>query len=84
MKLPPLLVYTVLRLLAFIVPLAILWLFPIFREYWWLAALFAALIGMSISLLFLRAPLSRASRDIYAKRHGSRDDEDVEDAATDQ
>ncbi len=56
----PLLVYTVLRLLAFLVPLAILWFFfPIFREFWWLAAIFAALIGASISMLFLRTPLSR-------------------------
>ncbi|MGX1792772.1 DUF4229 domain-containing protein [Microbacterium sp. NPDC055312] len=84
MKLPPLLVYTVLRLLAFVVPLGILWLFPVFREYWWLAALFAALIGMSISLLFLRAPLSRASREIYAKRNRDRSqtDEDAEDSAS--
>lgn len=86
MKLPPLLVYTVLRLLAFLVPLAVMWFFfPIFREYWWLAALFAALIGMSISLLFLRAPLSRASRELYEKRTGSSraadSDEDVEDRA---
>ena len=30
----PFLVYTVLRLLAFLVPLAIMWFFfPIFREY---------------------------------------------------
>lgn len=82
MKLPPLLVYTVLRLLAFLVPLAILWFFfPIFREYWWLAALFSALIGMSISLLFLRAPLSDASRDLYEKRRRSRPDEEAEDQA---
>nr|WP_218848294.1 DUF4229 domain-containing protein [Microbacterium esteraromaticum] len=80
---PPLLVYTVLRLLAFIVPLAIMWLFfPIFREFWWLAALFSALIGMSISLLFLRAPLSNASRQIYEKRNRATSDEDVEDAAS--
>jgi len=82
--LPPLLVYTVLRLLAFVVPLAVLWMFPIFREYWWLAALFAMLIGLSISLLFLRAPLSRASREIYEKRNQARADENVEDAATDE
>ncbi len=82
-KLPPLLVYTVLRLLAFLVPLAIMWLFfPIFREFWWLAALFAALIGISISLLFLRSPLSEASRELYVRR-GERAprDEDVEDGA---
>lgn|GEM_PF-786086 len=86
MKLPPLLVYSVLRLLAFLVPLGILWFFfPIFREFWWLAALFAALIGISISLLFLRNPLSDASRAIYAKRAektgSAPSDEDIEDAA---
>jgi hypothetical protein len=87
-KLPPLLVYTVLRLLAFLVPLAIMWLFfPIFREFWWLAALFAALIGMSISLLFLRTPLSQSSREIYERRQrggsvGEVEDEAAEDSAT--
>ena len=81
-KLPPLLVYTVLRLLAFLVPLAIMWLFfPIFREFWWLAALFAALIGMSISLLFLRTPLSQTSREIYERRRRGGSDESVEDDA---
>src|SRR5690606_9305415 len=81
-KLPPLLVYTVLRLLAFLVPLAIMWVFfPIFREFWWLAALFAALIGMSISLLFLRTPLSQTSREIYDRRQRRISDENVEDDA---
>jgi hypothetical protein len=79
-------VYSVLRLLAFLVPLGILWFFfPIFREFWWLAALFAALIGISISLLFLRAPLSDASRAMYARRSAKTEDtaptdEDIEDA----
>jgi hypothetical protein len=81
-KLPPLLVYTVLRLLAFLVPLAIMWFFfPIFREFWWLAALFAALIGMSISLLFLRTPLSQTSRELYDRRQRRVSDETVEDDA---
>lgn len=83
--------YSVLRLLAFLVPLGILWFFfPIFREFWWLAALFAALIGISISLLFLRSPLSDASRAIYAKREArpakagsAPSDEDIEDAQND-
>lgn len=79
-KLPPLLVYTVLRLLAFLVPLAIMWFFfPIFREFWWLAALFSALIGMSLSLLFLRDPLSQTSREIYERRHKGSIDEAAED-----
>ncbi len=86
-KLPPLLVYTVLRLLAFVVPLAImLGFFPIFREFWWLAVLFAALIGVSVSLIFLRAPLSAASTELHnrreARRSAAAEDADVEDAAT--
>jgi hypothetical protein len=85
----PLLVYTVLRLLAFLVPLAILWFFfPIFREFWWLAAIFAALIGTSISLLFLRRPLSDASASIHERREartsGRQEDADAEDAAVDE
>ena len=86
MKLPPLLVYSVLRLLAFLVPLGILWyFFPIFREFWWLAALFAALIGISISMLFLRRPLSDASQRIYERRERGAErvrDEDVEDRSS--
>ena len=88
MKPGPLLVYTVLRLLAFLVPLAILWFFfPIFRELWWLAAIFAALIGMSISMLFLRAPLSDASARIHERRTtrsaAEREDADAEDEVLD-
>lgn len=89
MKKPaPLLVYTVLRLLAFLVPLAVMWFFfPIFREFWWLAAIFAALIGASISMIFLRAPLSDASARIHERREGrpvaGQADAEVEDAAID-
>lgn len=88
MKKPaPFLVYTVLRLLAFLVPLAILWLFPIFRELWWLAAIFAALIGMSISMLFLRRPLTDASTRLHERREirssGGQADADAEDQAVD-
>ena len=90
---PPLLVYSVLRLLAFLVPLAVMWLFfPIMQELWWLTAIFAALIGMSISILFLRKPLSGASSDIYRRREArttagrqsaAAQDADAEDAALD-
>lgn len=93
MKLPPLLVYSVLRMLAFLVPLAVMWVFfPILRELWWLTAIFAALIGMSISILFLRRPLSGASSDLYERREArttpgrqsvAAQDADAEDAALD-
>ncbi|MGM1017967.1 MAG: DUF4229 domain-containing protein [Actinomycetota bacterium] len=83
MKLPPLLVYSVLRLLAFLVPLAILWIFPIFREFWWLAAVFAALIGLSISFLFLRRPLTHASAELHERRSARAEERDRERTAED-
>lgn len=88
MKLPPVLVYTVLRLLAFLVPLGILLLFPLFQQLPWLAAVFAALIGLSLSVLFLRRPLDRVSAQVQQRRTKQRtkqrpaeNDEDIEDAA---
>lgn len=90
MRIPPLLAYSVLRLLAFVVPLAIMWLFfPVMRELWWLTAILAALIGMSISIIFLRRPLSEASAKIHQKRAASarssvrEEDAAAEDAVTD-
>lgn len=93
MKLPSILVYSVLRLLAFLVPLAVMWFFfPIMRELWWLTVIFAALIGMSISILFLRGPLSGASSEIYQRRESrtttgrqsaAETDADAEDSAID-
>ncbi|MBT9607496.1 DUF4229 domain-containing protein [Microbacterium sp.] len=86
------LVYTVLRLLAFLVPLGVLLLFPIFRELPWLAAVFAALIGLSLSLLFLRRPLDQVTGDLADRREARRAahrrtaaeaDADAEDAAVD-
>jgi hypothetical protein len=79
--------YSVLRLLAFLVPFGILMLFPIFRELYWLAAVFAALIGLSLSLLFLRRPLTEVTSGLAERREQSRrarSDEDVEDAAADE
>ncbi len=87
MKARSALVYTVLRLLAFLVPFGILMLFPVFRELYWLAAIFAALIGLSLSLLFLRRPLTEVTSGLAQRRAESRAagtaDEDEEDAAAD-
>lgn len=77
-------VYTVLRLLAFLVPFGLLMLLPIMREYYWLAAIFAALIGLSLSLLFLRRPLDDISAGLAQRRAQAKaaaSDESVEDAA---
>ncbi|GAA1961580.1 DUF4229 domain-containing protein [Microbacterium deminutum] len=89
MKARSALVYTVLRLLAFIVPFAILMLFPVMREYYWLAAIFAALIGLSLSVIFLRRPLDEISTGLAERRARARaassveTDESAEDAAAD-
>jgi hypothetical protein len=61
-------------------------LFPIMQEYYWLAAIFAALIGLSLSVLFLRKPLEDATAGLAARRDRSRTgatDEQAEDAAAD-
>jgi hypothetical protein len=78
-------VYTILRLLAFLVPFGILMLFPVMREFYWLAAIFAALIGLSLSLLFLRKPLDDVTAGLAERRARARaavSDEAAEDAAT--
>jgi hypothetical protein len=79
-------VYSLLRLLAFVVPFGVMMLFPILREHYWLAAIFAALIGLSLSMLFLRRPLDEVSTGLSERREERRRnarDESVEDAATD-
>lgn len=59
--------YTVLRLLAFIVPLAILLILG-FNE--WFSAIIAALVGFAVSLIFLRHSREKVSSALYQKRHG--------------
>lgn len=88
MKIPPLLVYTVLRLSFFLVPFGVMMLFPIFRTSpWnWIAAVCATLIGLSLSVIFLRRPLGEASASISARRERrpgkqTPGDEDIEDRA---
>ena len=84
MKARSAIVYSVLRLLAFLVPFGILMLFPIMREYYWLAAIFAALIGLSLSVLFLRKPLDDVTSGLAERRAQARaaaSDEAAEDAA---
>lgn len=84
MRARPAIVYSVLRLLAFLVPFGIMMLFPVMREYYWLAAIFAALIGLSLSMLFLRQPLSDATAGLAERRARRTDrettDEEVEDS----
>lgn len=60
-KAPSLLLFTLLRLLFFIVPFGLMMLLPIFQQYYWLSAIFAALIGLSLSFLFLRRPFDASN-----------------------
>lgn len=83
-RIPSWLTYTVLRLLVFIIPLAIL---LVLRIDWWIAVIAAALIGLCLSYIFLSRPRNAVSTDIYEARHRDKpvtspDDED-EDAAVD-
>ncbi|MFG6444166.1 DUF4229 domain-containing protein [Microbacterium sp. P06] len=85
------LLFTVLRLLAFLVPFGVLMLFPVFQEgLYWLAAIFAALIGLSLSVLFLRRPRETIAGGLAERRaertdaaRESQRDADTEDAADD-
>ncbi|MDQ1130657.1 DUF4229 domain-containing protein [Microbacterium sp. SORGH_AS_0888] len=78
MKARPAIVYSVLRLLAFLVPFGLMMLLPIFHQFIWLAAIFAALIGLSLSVIFLRRPLAEATAGLPASgprgaAHGAED-----------
>lgn len=82
-RIPPVVYYTVLRLLTFAVPLAVLLLLGIEP---WIATILAALIGLSVSYIFLRRHREAVSRDLYELRHGTKEspaDENAEDALTD-
>ena len=83
-RIPPVVSYSVLRLATFALPLVILLLLGIEP---WIATVLAALIGLSISYIFLRRPREAVSRDLYELRHGQRtsapEDEAAEDSATD-
>jgi hypothetical protein len=83
-----LLVYSLLRLAAFFVPFGLMMLLPAFHDLWWLAAIFAALIGLSVSVLFLRRPLADVSQTLAARRAAAgerpRSAREVEDALEDE
>lgn len=86
MRTRSLVVYSVLRILFFVVPFGLLMLLPIGRSYWWLSAIFAALIGLSLSVLLLRRPLDEISTALSQRRQAARErtDEEIEDASADE
>lgn len=82
---PPWVTYTVLRLLLFVVPLAIMLLFNV---YWVISVVAAAIIGVALSYIVLRKPRDAVARDLHDIRTRPRTvspsyDDDVEDAEID-
>jgi len=80
--------YTILRLAFFLVPLGVMLLFPAFRDLWWLAVIFATLIGLSLSIILLQKPRAEMSAGIYEKQQqreraktAREVDAEIEDAA---
>ena len=82
MKAVPVLVYySVLRVVMFAVPLVILLALGV---EWWLAAVLAAVIGLSLSVIFLRNSRNGVARDLYETRHrGAAEPASGASAATD-
>lgn len=76
--------YTVVRLLAFIVPLAVLLAIQVNP---WIATVLAAVIGFCVSFIFFRRSREDVARGIYEARHAEkpvvREDDEAEDSAID-
>ncbi len=76
--------FTVLRLLAFFVPLVALLLIQVNP---WIATLLAAVIGLCVSFIFFRRRRESVARELYEARHAEkapvREDDEVEDAVLD-
>jgi hypothetical protein len=82
---PPWVTYSVLRLLAIVVPLVILLVFVPF-EYWPVSVIAAVLIGLCLSYIFLGKQRADVSRELYERRHRKRAataDDYAEDAEID-
>lgn len=82
---PPIIAYTVLRLLLFVLPLVALRLLGV---AWWIAVVAAALIGLCLSYIMLAGPRHAVATDIYDRRHRGQplpnEDDEVEDAFVDR
>ena len=77
--------YSVFRVLLFAVPLAVMLALGI---EWWIATIAAALIGASLSFIFLRKPREKVALGLYQARHPVTEpihpDAESEDAALDR
>ena len=79
--LPPWLYYSILRVLMFAVPLAILLSLGLWP---WASAVIAALVGLCLSYLLLGTSRARVARDLYQARHPDKQtanpDSEIEDS----
>lgn len=86
-RLPPLLTYSLLRVVLIVVPLAILLIVVPFA-YWPFSVIAAVLIGLCLSYLLLRKQRNAASTAMYERRQrgvnpSESKDDDAEDAVAD-
>lgn len=83
--LPPIIAYTVLRLLLFVLPFVALLLLQV---TWWIALVAASVIGLCLSYIMLAKPRHAVAQDIYDRRHREvplvNEDDEVEDAFVDR
>ncbi len=84
-------VYVTLRLAVFLIPLGLMLLIPVFRDFWWVAVIFATLIGAALSYIFLPKRLAAASETLHeadvarqSRRKQTVTEEDIEDAIAEQ
>ena len=79
--LPPWLYYSVLRVLMFVIPLAILLSLGLWP---WASAVIAALVGLCLSYLLLGKSRASVARDLYHARHPDKQtanpDSEIEDS----
>lgn len=66
--------YSIIRLLMFAVPFAV---FLALGLQFWLCAVLAAVVGLSLSIIFLAGSRSRASESIYQWRQPKRNADDI-------
>ena len=83
-KIPAWLPFTLLRLVSFIVPLAVLLALGVEG---WLSAVVASVIGICVSYIFFSRPRDAVAQQIFVARHREKPlvhvDDAVEDAAVD-
>lgn len=71
----PWLYYSIFRVTIFVVIFAVLMLLSVNP---WIATTAAAILALCLSYIFLKGPRDAVALDIYARRHGSHEEHDVD------